>query len=83
MKTIAPVSLFLAPQASDLQSTPPKLVSDYDIVKLVLSDRKLDRSDVALYPAEAQIPRFVYTNGQFFRVQSTNAMVLLTAERQP
>ena len=64
----------------NLQSTPPRLVSDYDIVKLVLSDRKLAPSDVALYPANAQIPRFVYTNGQFFRVQSTNAMVLLTAE---
>jgi hypothetical protein len=64
----------------NLQSTPPKLVSDYDIVKLVLSDRKLAPSDVALYPANAQIPRYVYTNGQFFRVQSTNAMVLLTAE---
>jgi hypothetical protein len=67
----------------NLQSTPPRLVSDYDIVRLVLSDRKLAPSDVALYPADAQIPRFFYTNGQFFRVQSTNAMVLLTAEHQP
>ncbi len=82
MKTIVSVILFLPP-SQNLQSTPPKLVSDYDIVKLVLSDRKLDRSDVALYSVDAQIPRFVYTNGQFFRVQSTNAMVLLTAERQP
>lgn len=67
----------------NLQSTPPRLVSDYDIVKLVLSDRKLAPSDVALYPADAQIPRFVYTNGQFFRVKSTNSLVLLSSEPRP
>ena len=62
----------------NLQASSPTVVSDYEILSLRLSDRQLSQKELALYPDQAPIPRYVYTNHQFFRSQS-NSLVLLTA----
>ena len=57
------------------------MVSDYEILRLVLSDRKLMAHDVELYPEGDTTPQYVFTNDRVYRLQSNSMVLLVTASR--
>jgi hypothetical protein len=57
----------------------PTMISDYEIVKLSLSDHKLTMEDVLLQQSiDSYAPKYVYTNNTYFRAYS-NELVKLGA----